>query len=322
MFVTVPYCNLTHFFFSAAIGTGLTQRYLYAVMSNLLFKLFFNVSLSEELCIEYDKFNDQKVNTIPTILCSFALSLFTYIEIMSKSSQGLHSHSVSGRYNWFVHVNMALFNIAFLLSITISLTYYLKAYHAKFLDDSRLFARFKAYCCCIQDMYLIFFTLSFCTLLLIKILTGKCDNNSFSSYKSLYCNQSYNSNEIPSPLLLILVLSPHAYPCLFTGTRFSAILSSYVISVITIFYTFTYMNIWANYPQFVLYYIAGCYLMIYEAERQRLQLFLSNRDLQINLVENQRLEKETRTSEMRYMIYNLGSTIKDVSACFYCSRDN
>ena len=290
-------------------------------MVKQLHKLFFNVSLSEELYNKYNEFNDRKVNTIPTILCSFALWIFTIIQIIYKASKNLNSNMIPEEYKGFVYINLLLFIITFIFSLITSLIFYLKAYHAAFMDEYIVFVKFKIYSCLIQDLNLIFTIVSFSTLLILKVMIGKCQNSSFTSYKSLYCNQSYDSNDIPGTLLVVLVLSPHAYPCLSTGTRFWAVLTSYVLSVIVIFYTITYMGVWAEYPHFALYFLLGCYLMIYESERQKLQLFLSNCDLQIQIVENQRLEKETRTSEMRYMIYNLGSTIKDVSLCLFSCTD-
>ena len=285
-------------------------------MVKYLHKLLFNVSLSEELYNKYNEFNDHKVNTIPTILCSIVLWIFTIIQIIYKASENLRSNMIPVEYKGFVYINLILFIITFVFSLVISLIFFLKAYHATSMDKYITFVKLKIYSCFIQDLHLIFTMLSFSTLLILKVMIGKCQNSSFSSYKSLYCNQSYDSNDIPGTLLVVLVLSPHAYPCLSTGTRFWAVLTSYMLSVIAIFYTITYMAVWAEYPHFALFFLLGCYLMIYESERQKLQLFLSNCDLQIQIVENQRLEKETRTSEMRYMIYNLGSTIKDVSLCF------
>ena len=138
----------------------------------------------------------------------------------------------------------------------------------------------------------------------------------------MFCNQLSNCNSMPPTLLIFLVIIPHSIPCVITGMKFWAILISFIITTMTILYLSTQMSERKENPQFVLYIVAFRSLMIYETERHKLQLFLSNRDLQINLVENQRLEKETRTSEMRYMIYNLRSTIKDVSVCFYCSDYN
>ena len=282
-----------------------------------LHKLLFNVSLSEELYNKYNEFNDHKVNTIPTILCSVALWMCAYINIIYKASENLHSNMIPEEYKGFVYINLILFIITFVFSLVISLIFFLKAYHATSMDKYITFVKLKIYSCFIQDLHLIFTMLSFSTLLILKVMIGKCQNSSFSSYKSLYCNHSYDSNDIPSKIVLSLVLSPLAYSCLSSGTRFWAVLASYGLSSIAIFYTINYMGLWTDYFLFTLYFSLCCCLIIYETERQKLQLFLSNCDLQIQIVENQRLEKETRTSEMRYMIYNLGSTIKDVSLCLY-----
>ena len=284
-----------------------------------LHKLLFNVSLSEELYNKYNEFNDHKVNTIPTILCSVALWMCAYINIIYKASENLHSNMIPEEYKGFVYINLILFIISFVFSEVICLMNYLKAYHAASMDKNIVFVKLKIYSCFIQDLTLIIAIVSVSTLLILKVMIGKCQNNDFmiSSYKSLYCNHSYDSNDIPSKVVLSLVLSPLTYSCLSSGTRFWAVLASYGLSSIAIFYTINYMGLWTDYFLFTLYFSLCCCLIIYETERQKLQLFLSNCDLQIQIVENQRLEKETRTSEMRYMIYNLGSTIKDVSLCLY-----
>ena len=288
-----------------------------------LHKLLFNVSLSEELYNKYNEFNDHKVNTIPTILFSAALWLFSFINIIYKASENLHSNMIAEEYKGFVYINLILFIITLILSEVICLMNYLKAYHAALMDKYIIFVKYKIYSCFIQDLTLIIAVVSVSTLLILKVMIGKCQNDNFmiSSYKSFYCNHSYDSNDIPSKVVLSLVLSPLAYSCLSSGTRFWAILASYSLSIIAIFYSINYMRLWTDYFLFTLHFSLCCCLIIYETERQKLRLFLSNSDLQIQIVENQRLEKETRTSEMRYMIYNLGSTIKDVSLCLYSCID-
>jgi hypothetical protein len=288
-----------------------------------LHKLLFSVSLSEELYNKYNEFNDHKVNTMPTILCSVGLWICTYVNMIYKASDNLRSNMIPEEYKGFVYINLILFIITFILSLVICLMNYLKAYHAISMNEYIVFVKFKIYSCFIQDLNLIIAVISFSTLLILKVLIGKCQNSNLmiSSYKSIYCNHSYDSNDIPSKVLLTLVLCPLAYSCLSSGTRFWAVLTSYVLSIIAIFYAINYMGIWTDYFLFMLYLIFCCSLIIYESERQKLQLFLSNCDLQIQIVENHRLEKETRTSEMRYMIYNLGSTIKDVSLCLFSNTD-
>jgi len=292
-------------------------------MVKQLHKLLFNVSLSEELYNKYNEFNDRKINTIPTILCSVLLWICAYVNIIYKTSDNLHSNMIPEEYKLFVCINLLIFIISFILSLVICLMNYLKAYHAASIDEYIVFVKFKIYSCLIQDLNLIIAVISFSTLLILKVIIGKCHNKEFilTSYKSIYCNHSYDSNDLPSKVLLTLVLCPLAYSCLSSGTRLWAVLTSYMLSAIAIFYAIDYMGLWTDYFLFSLYFLLCCCLIIYESERQKLQLFLSNCDLQIQIVENQRLEKETRTSEMRYMIYNLGSTIKDVSLCLFSCTD-
>lgn len=278
-----------------------------------LYKLLFNISLSEELYNKYNEFNDHKVNTISTILCSVLLWICTYLNVIYKASENLYYNTIPKEYKSFVYINLILFTITLLLSLKICLMNYLKVYHSDTMNSYSLFKKYKICSCFFQDLNLIFAILSFSTLLILKVLIGKCEDNNFMTYKSLYCNQSYDSNDIPGKIFLALILSPLAYSCLSSGTRFWAVLLSYVLAFIGIIYTINYMRIWTDYFLFIIYFSLCCCLIIYENERQKLQLFLSNCDLEIQIVENYRLEKETRTSEMRYMIYNLGSTIKDVS---------
>jgi hypothetical protein len=282
-------------------------------MVKYLYKLLFNVSLSEELYNKYNEFNDNKVNTLSTILCSLLLWICTYVYVIQKASINLYYNTIPEDYKGFVYINLFLFIITFVLSLKICLMNYLKARHAKSMEVYTLFVKFNVFSCFFQDLNLILAILSYSTLLILKVMIGKCQSNNVINYKSLYCNTLYDSNDMPSNVILALIVSPLAYSCLSSGTRFWAILTSYVFSAITVFYTINYMNIWNNYCLFSLYFSLSFCLIIYETERQKLQLFLSNCDLQIQIVENRRLEKETRTSEMRYMIYNLGSTIKDVS---------
>jgi len=282
-------------------------------MVKYLYKLLFNVSLSEELYNKYNEFNDHKVNTISTILCSLLLWICTYVYVIQKASINLYYNTVPEDYKGFVYINLFLFIITFVLSLKICLMNYLKARHGESMDTYTLYVKCKVYSCFFQDLNLIFAILSYSTLLILKVMIGKCQDMDLMDYKSLYCNTLYDSKDMPSNVVLALIVSPLAYPCLSSGTRFWAVLTSYVLSAISIFYTINYMDIWTDYSLFSLYFSLSFCLIIYETERQKLQLFLSNCDLQIQIVENRRLEKETRTSEMRYMIYNLGSTIKDVS---------
>ena len=281
-----------------------------------LYKLLFNVSLSEELYNNYNEFNDHKVNTIPTILCSVVLWICTYFNCIYKASENLNSNMIPEEYKGFVYINLLLFIISLVFSLVICLMNYLKAYHAESMDLYTFFLKLKIYSCCIQDWNLIFAVLSFSTLLILKVMIGKCQDTNFLAYESLYCNPSYDINDIPAKNVLTLVLIPLAYSCLSSGTRFWAVLSSNVLSFIAIFYTINYMKAWKENFLVSIYFLLCFCLIIYETERQKMQLFLSNCDLQIQIVENHRLEKETRTSEMRYMIYNLGSTIKDVSILY------
>jgi len=282
-------------------------------MVKYLYKLLFNVSLSEELYNKYNEFNDHKVNTISTILCSLLLWICTYVYVIQKASINLYYNTVPEDYKGFVYINLFLFIITFVLSLKICLMNYLKARHGESMDTYTLYVKCKVYSCFFQDLNLIFAILSYSTLLILKVMIGKCQDMDLMDYKSLYCNTLYDSKDMPSNVVLALIVGPLAYPCLSSGTRFWAVLTSYVLSAISIFYTINYMDIWTDYSLFSLYFSLSFCLIIYETERQKLQLFLSNCDLQIQIVENRRLEKETRTSEMRYMIYNLGSTIKDVS---------
>jgi len=282
-------------------------------MVKYLYKLLFNVSLSEELYNKYNEFNDHKVNTISTILCSLLLWICTYVYVIQKASINLYYNTVPEDYKGFVYINLFLFIITFILSLKICLMNYLKARHEESMDTYTLYVKCKVYSCFFQDLNLIFAILSYSTLLILKVMIGKCQDMDLMDYKSLYCNTLYDSKDMPSNVVLALIVSPLAYPCLSSGTRFWAVLTSYVLSAISIFYTINYMDIWTDYSLFAPYFSLSFCLIIYETERQKLQLFLSNCDLQIQIVENRRLEKETRTSEMRYMIYNLGNTIKDVS---------
>ena len=282
-----------------------------------IYKYCFNVHLDDDSMIEYYHFNAKKVNTILSITILIVTMGFNIFEFSIKVPPILNSTAIPNRYKIAVYLHLAIIIVlCFLQALNSMIFYYLK--YGNLTEKQVIQLRFWSYF--IQDITIITMITTFAVVFIMQVLFGECLS---TTNDSLYCNESHDCQQLPFTVTTIMLLMPHAFPCLLTGTRFWAIVISFLITFISFIYTLIYMGIWntSGTRRFLLYFILCSTIIIYETERQKLQLFLSNRDLQIQIVENQRLEKETRTSEMRYMIYNLGSTIKDVSLCLFSCTD-
>jgi len=278
-----------------------------------LYRYCFNVHLDDDSLIDFYHFNNNKVNTIFAIIIFTTLLIFSIIGFVLKIPI-LSSTTTPYRYKIAIYIHMSILIVEVCLQAMNSVVFiYLR--YGKLSEKQELRLHFWSYL--IQDFNIIVTISTFAFMFILQVSFGSCPSNATDS---IYCNDSYNCQQLPFQITTIMLLMPHAFPCLLTGIRFWAIVTAFLISFFAFIYGVVYMGIWktAATRHFIVYFIICNIIMIYETERQKLQLFLSNRDLQIQMVENQRLEKETRTSEMRYMIYNLGSTIKDVSLCI-CS---
>jgi hypothetical protein len=174
----------------------------------------------------------------------------------------------------------------------------------------------KAYTPTLQYYILITLSFGYAFRLLARVICGRCDDN-VTIFTQWNCNPYHDVHGLPIDTVMAMMLSPVAYPAIFKETRMDIILFVFFLLISSMFIA-TYI-IGSTEPLFYILLYAGLFTFFaYDTTRQSLNNFISHKQLQWVLEENQRIALQTEI-EMRHMLANVAHDFKTVSYCIVVS---
>lgn len=268
------------------------------------YKYCFGLTVSESVLQEYDQFIAGRENVPFQLFIILFYMLFTTADVFTAIREYDH-HSVEvHRHAMWIRLGMFSSIAAALWMLCVAVVMVLKRYKSK----SKLFQRMSPYYRSVVECGIIVTAMNVCLIMITKVHVGSCKTN-----RQAYCNSSYQCGMLPQPLLLaVWFLSAGVQVC-FRGVRLTTILINLFLSTATyIFCTAVVGPVTMNTIKVIsLYTLFGC-IMIFEFQRSSMAEFMLNRQLNDMLIENKRLDQESRTSEMRIMVFNLAHNFKKV----------
>jgi hypothetical protein len=147
--------------------------------------------------------------------------------------------------------------------------------------------------------------------LIFRVVNGQCTKLGFNH--TALCNPNQDVGGLPYDSVALLMMLPLAFNTVMRDSNFATILWTFIIALTAIIVSSKLVNGSQQMDSLVgIYAILGG-MLLYENQRQNLQLFVLAEKLTHSLEENERLADETHATELRHMIANVAHDLKTVS---------
>ena len=167
----------------------------------------------------------------------------------------------------------------------------------------------------IQYYLLITLSFGYAFRLLSRVICGRCDENT-TILTEWNCNRYHDVNALPIDTVMAMMLTPVAYPAIFKESRMDIVLFAFFLSIAAMLAATAIIG--STDPLFYITLYACLFTFFaYDSTRQSLKNFISHKQLQLVLEENQRMTLQAEI-EMRHIIANVAHDFKTVSLPFYC----
>ena len=267
------------------------------------YKYCFGLEVSASVLQEYDEFIAGREN-VPFQLF-IVLFYFSFIIHDLNSAFREYDHSVRvHRHAMWIRLGMFSSIAAAIWMFCVAVAMVLKRYNSK----SKLFQRISPYYRSVVECGIIVTAINVCLTMIAKVQVGSCETNS-----EAYCNSGYQCGMLPQPLMLAVWFLSAGVQIGFRGVRLTTILINLFLSTSTYIFCIVVMGppTMNTFKVIFLYSLFG-FMLIFEFQRSSMAEFMLNRQLNDMLIENKRLDQESRTSEMRIMVFNLAHNFKKV----------
>lgn len=267
------------------------------------YKYCFGLAVSESVLQEYDQFIAGRENVPFQLFIILFYLLFTTVDVFIAIRDYDHAVKIHQNAMW---IRLGLFSslAAGLWMSCVAVVMGLKRYKPK----SKLFQRMSPYYRSVVECGIIVTAINLCLIMITRVHVGSCETNS-----QAYCNNSFHCGMLPQPLLLVIWFLSAGVQVCFRGVRLTTILINLLLSIATnIYSTIVVGPVTINTIKVIVLYSLFGFIIIFEFQRSSAAEFMLNRQLNGMLMENKRLDQESRTSEMRIMVFNLAHNFKKV----------
>jgi len=282
----------------------------YTLMSGFWVKFYkycFGLTVTESVLEEYDKFIAGRENVLFQLFIILFFVLFSITDVIiavRDYDRAIRVHQQAGwvRLGLFSSIAAALWMSC--VAVVISLKH--------FKSKSKLFQKLSPYYRSILECGIIVSSINLCLIMVTRVHVGICETNN-----QAYCNDNYQCGMLPQPLLLSIWFMSAGIRVCYRGVSLGTILFNLFIGIVTYIYcTIVVGPVTVNTIKVIALYSVFGFLTILEFQRSSVDEFMLNRKLNGILVENRRLEHESRSSEMRIMVFNLAHNFKKVQKLF------
>jgi hypothetical protein len=140
---------------------------------------------------------------------------------------------------------------------------------------------------------------------------GYCPSLAESNYlKDLNCGYS-NEHQMPEDLMMVSLVMPIILYTIIKGAKRSFLLLSFGINFFSILFTIFAFDLTLSLGSYIVF-SPIVLLFMYEKQRQNIAVFLLTQNQETLIVENERLEAETRANELKHLIGNVAHDLKTV----------
>ena len=163
--------------------------------------------------------------------------------------------------------------------------------------------------CSFETAYVLSSTLLVGLLLFCRSVRQNCPSLAFQYWFT--CNPGATINSLPPDALILYLILPLAYACVFRSVKFEAICLSWVIAIMMVVITILYTGFYYSFSS-LLCYIPFSVLILYELQRQYILSFFLTERL-IASAEDTEAQADEFTSEFRGLMGNMSHDLKTVS---------
>ena len=160
-----------------------------------------------------------------------------------------------------------------------------------------------------ETAYVLSSTLLVGLLLFCRTTKQNCPSLDFQYWFT--CNPSASVNALPQDALILYLILPLAYACVFRSVKFEAICLSWLIAVMMVVITILYTGFYYSFSTLICY-IPFSVLILYELQRQYILSFFLTERL-IASAEDTEAQADEFTSEFRGLMGNMSHDLKTVS---------
>ncbi len=126
------------------------------------------------------------------------------------------------------------------------------------------------------------------------------------------CNPNQLTRGLPQDSVVVAMLIPIVYSLALKDVKWQVVVSAWVVTTACLIATVALIDASPCVIMLIIYIPVSAFIL-YDNQRQNMEVFLLTQKLSFLLSENERMAAETHATEMRHMIGNVAHDLKTVS---------